>query len=82
MFGYLFSMLYFSWSVNIARVIELQTRTTIEQFNGIRWDPVFILNGVLFLFMHRPWGLDLILYWKTHNYRKVILLNFKMFLCA
>ena len=27
-------------------------------------------------------GLDLILYWKTHNYRKVILLNLKMSLCA
>ena len=27
-------------------------------------------------------GLDLILYWKTHNYQKVILLNLKMSLCA
>ena len=27
-------------------------------------------------------GLDLILYWKTCNYRKVILLNLKMSLCA
>ena len=27
-------------------------------------------------------GLDLILYWKTHNYQKVILLNLKMLWCA
>ena len=27
-------------------------------------------------------GLDLIIYWKTHNYQKVILLNLKMSLCA
>ena len=27
-------------------------------------------------------GLDLILYWKTHNYWKVILLNLKMLFCA
>ena len=27
-------------------------------------------------------GLDLILYWKTHNCQKVILLNLKMSLCA
>ena len=27
-------------------------------------------------------GLDLILYWKRQNYRKVILLNLKMSLCA
>ena len=27
-------------------------------------------------------GLDLILYWKTHNYQKVILLNLKMSWCA
>ena len=27
-------------------------------------------------------GLDIILYWKKLNFQKVILLNFKMFLCA
>ena len=36
MFNHLFSMLYFSWSVIIARFIEHQTETTIEQFNEIR----------------------------------------------
>ena len=34
-------------------------------------------------FIHiQTMGLDLILYWKTRNYPKIILLNLKMFLCA
>ena len=42
MFGHLFSMLRFSWSVNIARFMERQTGTTIEQFSGTPRDMVFI----------------------------------------
>ena len=42
MFGHLFLMLSFSWSINIARFMERQTGTTIEQFIGVPWDPVFI----------------------------------------
>ena len=42
MFGHLFSMLSFLWSVNIARFMERQTGTTIEQLNGIPRNPAFI----------------------------------------
>ena len=46
--SHLFSMLCFSWSINISRFMERQTGMIIEQFNGISQDPVFILKLILF----------------------------------
>ena len=83
MFGYLFSMLYFSWSVNIARFMERQTRR--GNYRTVQWNslgPGFHLKIDAFFIHVYTMGLDLILYWKMHNYPKVILLNLKMFLCA
>ena len=45
--------------------------------HGVR--PNSLLENII---IKRFMGLDLILYWKTHNYQKVILLNLKMSLCA
>ena len=54
-----------------------QTGTTIEQFNGILRDPVFIWKLIFFNSC-----IDPILYWKSRNHRNAILLNLKIFLCA
>ena len=51
-----------------------QAGTTIEQFNGIPPDPVFIWKLIILNSY-----IDLILYWKSHNYQNGILLNLKMF---
>ena len=55
-------------------------QTTIEQLNGIPWDPVFIQKLMLFFIHVQSMGLDIILYWKTLN-SQFISLNFKMILC-
>ena len=77
MFDHLFSMLCFSLNVITACLMELQTGMTIEQLNGIPWDPVSILK---FIFLNSY--IDLHLYWKPHIYLNTILLNLKMFLCV
>ena len=55
MFGHLFSILCFSWSVIIVCFMECQRGTTIEQFNGISHTP-FTFKNWFFLFIYRPWG--------------------------
>ena len=83
MFGYLFSKLYFSWSIDIACSIEHQTRR--DDYRTAQWNslgPGFHLIIVAFFIHVLTMGLDLILYEKTYNYPKVIWLNLKMFLYA
>ena len=77
MFGHLFSMLCFSWNVIRALWWHKQTGTTIEQFNGIPWDLVFIWK---LIFLNSC--IDPIFYCKSCNYQNAILLNLKIFLCA
>ena len=76
LFGHIFSVFYFSWNVIRACLME-QTGTTIEQFNGIPQDTLFILKSILLNSC-----IDIILYWRSCNHRNAILLNLKRFLCA
>ena len=76
MFGHLFLMLRFSW--NIIRAFDRTTNA--DDFRTVQWNssrPCFHLK-IDFLNS----CIDLILYWKSRNYRNVVLLNLKVFWCA
>ena len=56
-----------------------------DDYGIVQWNslgPGFHLKIDAFFIYVQTMGLDLILYWKTCNYRKVNLLNLKMLLCA
>ena len=56
-----------------------------DDYRTVKWnssEPGFHLKIDAFLIDVQIMGLDQILYWRTRNYRKVILLNLKMLLCA
>ena len=63
----------------------MERQTSRDDYRAVQWNslgPAFHLKIDAFFIHVQTIELDLILYWKTHNYPKVVLLNLKMFLCA